>query len=83
MELEKLKNIPGKVIGIRQTLKAVERGQAARVLLAVDAEQNVLRDIVRICEEKKIPLDYAESMTALGKACGIEVGAAAVALILE
>ena len=33
-----------------------------------------------MCREKDIPIVYADSMKQLGKACGIDVGAAVVSV---
>lgn len=83
MDLEALKTTRARVVGIRQTLKAVERGEAVKVFLARDAEESVTRDLRRLCAEKGLPVEEVDSMAALGKACGIEVGAAAAALLLK
>jgi large subunit ribosomal protein L7A len=62
-------------------MKAVEKGLAARVYLAQDADQRITEPLVQVCNAKEIPVDYAPSMSELGKSCGIEVGAAAVAVL--
>ncbi len=81
MSLERLKAARLKTIGTKQTVKAVEKDQVAAVFVAKDADEFVVRDVVRLCQEKQIELVYVETMAALGKACGIEVGAATAAII--
>ncbi|MDI6870773.1 MAG: ribosomal L7Ae/L30e/S12e/Gadd45 family protein [Bacillota bacterium] len=81
MSLEVLRNPRLRVIGLKQTTKAVERGQARTVYLAGDADERLVRDLVSKCRERGIELVRVESMAALGKACGIDVGAAAAALV--
>lgn len=81
MSLEQLKTARARVIGTKQTAKAVEKGQATLVYIARDAEEFVIRDVLRACRERNIETLYVETMAALGKACGIEVGAATAAII--
>lgn len=70
-----------KVIGAKQTLKSVEKGLAAIVYLASDADQRLLLPIREACSNGNVAVDSSLSMLELGKACGIEVGAAAVACL--
>ncbi|HEY3316497.1 MAG TPA: ribosomal L7Ae/L30e/S12e/Gadd45 family protein [Bacillota bacterium] len=83
MPLEQLRQARTRTIGTKQTLKAIQKGQAKVVFVAGDADEKVIREVVRGCEEKAIPVVRAESMAALGKACGIEVGAASAAIVGE
>jgi len=71
-----------KTVGVKQSTKAVENGTAKEVIIAKDCEQRVVRNIIELCEKTSVPITYADSMKQLGKACGIEVGAA-VACILK
>ncbi|MGE5509236.1 MAG: ribosomal L7Ae/L30e/S12e/Gadd45 family protein [Chitinophagales bacterium] len=80
MSLEALRNPRQRVIGLKQTTKVVERGQARTVYVAKDAEERLVRELLTKCQEQGVDVIRAESMAALGKACGIDVGAAAVAL---
>jgi large subunit ribosomal protein L7A len=82
MSLERLKSARKKSIGTKQTAKAIEKGSARAVYVARDAEEHVTREIVKAAREKGLELVLIDTMMALGKACGIEVGAA-VAAILE
>ncbi|KYZ77691.1 50S ribosomal protein L7ae [Anaerosporomusa subterranea] len=80
MSIADLKNAK-KVVGAKQTVKAVEKGLAAIVYLANDADQRLLLPVTEVCIREKIAVDNSLSMLELGKACGIEVGAAAVACL--
>ena len=71
-----------KVIGAKQAAKAVEKGLAHQVYLAEDADARVTTPIRELCAQKGVAVGIAPSMAELGKACGIEVGAAAVALLI-
>ena len=71
-----------KVIGVKQSAKAVRADQARCVYLAEDADPALLAPIEDQCCEKESPLIRVESMALLGQACGIDVGAA-VAVVLK
>lgn len=81
MSYEALLSARIKTVGAKQTLKAIERGQAKVVYVAQNADRHVVEPILRICAEKGIPVIKADSMLALGKACRIEVGCASAAII--
>jgi large subunit ribosomal protein L7A len=81
MSLERLKTARKKSIGTKQTAKAIEKGATRTVFVAKDAEEHVIREIVKIARERGLELILVDSMVALGKACGIEVGAATAAIL--
>jgi large subunit ribosomal protein L7A len=70
-----------KVIGAKQVVKAVEKGVASLVYLAEDADTRVTTPVRELCVRTGVVVETVPNMTDLGKACGIEVGAAAVALL--
>jgi large subunit ribosomal protein L7A len=80
---ETLKKAKHKTVGVKQTLRALEKGSVRRVYTAQDAEAHVLRPIVEQCRNQGIEILEIPTMTELGKACGIEVGAAVAALLAE
>ncbi len=71
-----------KVIGIKQSQKAVEDGIALMAYVASDCDDKVKLPFLALCESKGVKVVPAESMEQLGTACGISVGAA-VAVILS
>lgn len=81
MSLERLKSARKKSIGTKQTAKAMEKGSARLVFVAKDAEEHVTREIIKLAQEKGLELVHIDSMMTLGKACGIEVGAAVAAIL--
>jgi len=83
MPYERLKQARRKTIGTKQTSKAISRGLAKLVYIARDAEERVVADLVKQCEAMNVPITYVDFMTDLGRACGIEVGAAACAVLEE
>lgn len=70
-----------KVIGTKQTLKAVKEGKAMVVVLAEDTEDSIKEKIVTACQEASVPIESYESKIALGQDSGIERGAAVIALL--
>lgn len=81
MSLERLKSARKKSIGTKQTAKAIEKGNTRLVYVARDAEDHVIREVVRLARERGLELIQVDSMVVLGKACGIEVGAATAAVL--
>lgn len=82
MTLDALKSA-SRVMGIKQVSKAVKRGDAENVFLADDADVRVTEPLMKLCEEHSVPVEYAATMADLGHACGIEVGAAAAAVLKQ
>ena len=80
MSLDMLKTAK-KAIGIKQAGKAIERGNVQAVYIAQDADQRLLGTLVEVCKQQKVAVEYVPTMDELGAACGIDVGAAAVAVI--
>lgn len=69
------------MIGTKQTTRMVELGLASEVIIAKDADPRITTKIVNLCKKMDVQLTYADTMKQLGKACGIEVGAAMVAVL--
>jgi large subunit ribosomal protein L7A len=80
MSYEKVERAKELTIGVKQTLKAVENRQVETVFIAEDADKRLTQKVVLLCKEKGVPVIYVDSMRRLGKACGIEVGAATAAI---
>lgn len=68
------------IIGTKQTLKAMKSGEVVEVITADDADQTMTMKVARLAKELKIPHARVSSMKELGNACGIDVGAATVAI---
>ena len=69
------------IVGTKQLKKALDRGEVRHVLLARDADPRITEPLERLCLERNIDCCWVGKMTDLGRACGIEVGAAAAALV--
>jgi large subunit ribosomal protein L7Ae len=83
LQLVEIANTTGKIKrGTNETTKAVDRGQAKLVVIAMDVEpEEIVMHLPPLCEEKGVPYTYVLSKIELGKASGIEVQAASVAII--
>lgn len=81
--IRKARETGGKVKkGTNETTKAVERGLAKLVVIAVDVDPpEIVAHLPILCDEKKIPYTYVPSKKKLGESAGIEVAAASVAII--
>ncbi len=71
----------GRVIGIKQVSKAIDRGVAEKVYVADDAEKRVVLPLEELCDRHGVSIIRIATMKELGLVCGIEVGAAAAALL--
>ncbi|MGO5028521.1 ribosomal L7Ae/L30e/S12e/Gadd45 family protein [Candidatus Agathobaculum pullicola] len=70
-----------KVIGVKQSKKAIRDGKAAEVFVALDAEKRVVGPVYELCSETDTKLTEITTMTELGDAAGIDVGAAVVTVL--
>ncbi len=71
-----------KVVGIKQTKKAIMENVAKRVIVAEDADPQVIVPIVELCKEMGVAVERFDSMQELGALCEIEVSAAVVCEII-
>jgi large subunit ribosomal protein L7A len=70
-----------RIVGTKQTTKAVQRNQAKVVYVAADAEDRIIEPLLALCREKSVEVIKVNSMKELGRACGIQVGSAAAAIL--
>ena len=64
-----------RVVGVKQSRKAIREGRARRVYLACDADPALTGPIADECAAAGIPVEMGRTMAQLGRACGISVGA--------
>ncbi|MGD6777906.1 50S ribosomal protein L7ae-like protein [Sutcliffiella horikoshii] len=81
MSYEKVMQANTFIVGTKQTVKALKSGTVKEVVIAEDADVIVTQKVVQTANEHNITVLKVDSMKKLGKACGIEVGASAVAII--
>lgn len=80
---ESLKHAKKKTVGIKQTQRALERGLVKKAYVARDADSHVIKPILELCRNHKVECVEIASMEELGKACGIDVGAAVAAILAD
>lgn len=80
MSYEKVAAAKKIIVGSKQTVKALKAGEVIELVIAKDADMKVTANLLQIAREKNIAITYVDSMKKLGSACGIAVGASAVAI---
>ncbi len=68
--------------GTNEVTKAVERGDAAIVIMAVDVNPpEILAHMPALCEERNVTYVYVPSKAELGNAIGLDKPTASIAII--
>ena len=70
------------VVGLKETLKALNRDQVASLIIAQDVEVHLLARVFSLINHKNIPITYFQSKHAFSYV-GINVNATIVALLNE
>ncbi|MDE6261092.1 MAG: ribosomal L7Ae/L30e/S12e/Gadd45 family protein [Oscillospiraceae bacterium] len=70
-----------KVVGVKQVRRALASGRAKRLYLAKDADPQLTQPLAQQGQERGVEVVWADTMKALGRACGIAVGAAVAATV--
>jgi large subunit ribosomal protein L7A len=83
MSYDKVKQAKNVSIGTKKATRMIELGLAAEVFVAKDADPRLTIRMVNLCKKMDVQVTYVDSMKLLGKACGIEVGAAVAAVVNE
>lgn len=68
-------------VGYKQAIRALNETTVAKVFLAEDCDTKISVPVEKLCSQKQIPVLYAQSMTELGKMCGIDVGASCAVIL--
>jgi|GEM_PF-165181 large subunit ribosomal protein L7A len=82
-QLENEVNNSLKVVGKKQVLKAIifSLDKVRCVILAKDAQQEVIQPIIDLCKQKEVQIYLAFSKRKLGDLSGISVNASAIAIL--
>lgn len=83
MPLLELTRVTTRIIGAKAVKRALSKNTVSAVIIAKDAEPGIVGELIAECERLGIPVQYIETRRDLGLACGLKVGAAAIALIVE
>lgn len=79
--LEQLRSAQKRAVGTKQVLRALEQGQVVTAFVAKDADPFLTKRVMDASYAKNIQCLEAETMKALGEACGIDVPASAAAVL--
>ena len=69
------------VVGAKQLRKALQKGVARCVYMAENADPALTEQLETLCRSSAVDVTWVSTMADLGRACGIEVGAAAAAVV--
>ncbi len=83
MSLDEIKQTKNKVVGLKETSRAIENQQAKKVFVAEEADDKVKIPLQEKCQEHQVEIEFVSSMKDLGKAAGIQVKAAAACILNE
>lgn len=72
-----------KVIGIKQSIKAINNSDVDKVYIARDADEKLTTPVIQSAMEKSLEIIYIDTMKELGRLCGIQVGSAVVVLLKD
>lgn len=72
-----------KVVGIKQTAKALKNNLGSKLYIAKDADIKLLEPILKLAADRSLEIEEVETMKELGVLCGIDVSAATALIIKE
>ncbi|MBR7163388.1 MAG: ribosomal L7Ae/L30e/S12e/Gadd45 family protein [Clostridia bacterium] len=70
------------LIGIKQSTQAVQQNTVESVYVAKDAAVHIREPFEALCKDKQLPIHYFDTKQQLGRACGIDVGATCVVVLI-
>ncbi len=70
-----------KVVGVKQSRRAIREGLARLVYLACDADPAITDPVAETCAAANVPVERVYTMAQLGRACRVGVGASVVAVL--
>lgn len=72
-----------KVVGIKQSLKAIKNDEVKSLYVASDADIKLIEPVLKLAQQNSLEINYVKTMKDLGKLCGIDVGAATAVLLKD
>ena len=77
---ERLKKREMRVVGVRQSLRAVREGNVEMVFVAMDADPRLRQQVEKEAEANGVPLRLVATMEELAALCRVDVPSAAAAI---
>ena len=72
-----------KIVGLKQSLKALREEKAVKIFLAEDADESLKISVLELATQKNIPVVRVATRFELGQACAIRVGCAVCTLLKD
>ena len=76
-----LKTGAARVVGTKQVTRALKAGRVRKAYVAEDADTFIFQQVVRAAEDAGVPCVRVPSMKELGMVSGVDVPAAAAAVL--
>ncbi|WP_346937922.1 ribosomal L7Ae/L30e/S12e/Gadd45 family protein [uncultured Clostridium sp.] len=70
-----------KVVGVKQTAKALKSNLGCKLYVAKDADSKLLEPILKLAADRSLEIIEIDTMKELGVLCGIDVSAATALII--
>ncbi|HAY3874181.1 ribosomal L7Ae/L30e/S12e/Gadd45 family protein [uncultured Clostridium sp.] len=70
-----------KVVGVKQTAKALKNNLGCKLYVAKDADSKLLEPILKLAVDRSLEIIEIDTMKELGVLCGIDVSAATALII--
>jgi ribosomal protein L7Ae-like RNA K-turn-binding protein len=64
------------VVGYRQVVRGLSGGHLGCVVIASDTDLGIQKDIIALCQDKKVPYRIGITKQETGKLLGLDVGCA-------
>ncbi len=77
---ERLKKRAMRVVGVRQTLRAIKQDRAEAIFLAMDAGPALRGEVEQAARDANVPLQMVATMEELAALCRVDVPSAAAAV---
>lgn len=81
--MHELKAANKRIVGLKQTVKAVKSDKAEKVYIAKNADDFVRDSVLDACKNRDVQIIYINTMKELGEACGIDIGASTAAVLKD
>ena len=69
------------IVGLKQSKRAVEGGNAAKLYLAQDCDPMLIAPIEKAAQENEVSVFYVSTMKELGAMCNIDVKASCAVVL--
>lgn len=73
--MDKILSVPreNRVVGLREVRKAINNNHLRCVMIAMDTDELIKTQLISMCEQRQLPLEFFSSKDDMGKLLGIDV----------